>query len=82
MSVRKFKYPVWLHADMEHLQNRIFNHVFHKGNNPVDRLDIQVKWEKIKADMDIALNYMDLHAHEVCSVKADEKVPVGTPKAR
>jgi len=81
MSVRKYRYPAWLHADMETLQNRIFNYVFHRGVNPVDRHEIQAKWDKIKSEMDTALNHMDLHAYECSSVKANDKVAVSTPKA-
>lgn len=82
MSVRKFKYPAWLHADMEHLQNRIFNYVYHKGTSPVDRFDIQLKWEKIKSEMDNALEHMDTHASHCSSVKGDDEVPKCSPKAR
>jgi hypothetical protein len=77
----KKRLPVWLHADMEHLQNRIFNYVFHGRVNGADRHEIQTQWNKIKHDMDSALEYID-DAVSHCSVKADEKVPVGTPKAR
>jgi len=65
---KKVKYPAWLHADMEYLQNRIFNYVYHRGANPVDRVDIQVKWEKIKAEMDTALEQMDFQA-SICSAE-------------
>jgi hypothetical protein len=67
---------------MEHLQNRIFNYVYHRGTDAVDRLDIQLKWEKIKSDMDYALIYMDTHAHECSSIKGDDKVPKCPPKTR
>ena len=80
MSLRKYKYPAWLHADMEVIQNRIFNYVYHRGANPVDRVDIQVKWERIKAEMDVALQEIDKLSAEY-SVKGDGKIPITSPKA-
>lgn len=81
MSLRKFKYPRWLHADMEHLENRICNYVFHKGSDPVDRTGIQAKWEKIKEEMEIALVEIDKLSAEY-SVKGDGKIPITSPKTR
>lgn len=80
MALRKPKYPVWLHADMEHLQNRIFNYVYHKGSDPVDRTGIQAKWEKIKLEMDLALEEID-KLSTVYSVKGDCKIPICPPKS-
>ena len=93
MSLRKVKYPVWLHADMEHLQNRIFNYAIHRGPNPVDRVDITLKWEKIKAEMDLALEEIDkitspqvergiLPTFSKDLVKGDYKIAEGSPEPR
>ena len=81
MSLRKVKYPAWLHADMEHLQNRIFNYVYHNGSDPVDRTGIQANWEKIKLEMDTALEEIDRLSTEY-SVKGDGKIPITPPKTR
>jgi hypothetical protein len=79
MSLRKVKYPVWLHADMEHLQNRIINYVYHQGSDPVDRTGIQAKWDKIKLEMDTALEEIDKLSTEY-SVKGYDKVPITSVK--
>jgi hypothetical protein len=91
----KRKLPVWLHADMETLQNRMFNYVFHGRVSTVDRHDIRDKWNKIKHDMEQGLDYMD-EAVKICSSKnvatrkldaipelleRKEKFPIRTPKA-
>jgi isocitrate lyase len=81
----KRKLPVWLHADMEHLQNRMFNYVFHGRVSSVDRHDIQTQWNKIKHDMEVGLEYMD-DAVAICSsknvsLKANDKVSKSSPKA-
>lgn len=77
----KQRLPAWLHADMLHLQNRIFNYVFHGRVNVTDRHEIQTKWNKIKSEMDSALEYID-DAVDHCSVKSNDKLPVCPPKAR
>jgi hypothetical protein len=77
----KKRLPAWLHADMEHLQNRIFNYVFHGRVNLTDRHEIQTKWNKIKHEMDSALENMD-DAVAHCSVKCNDKVTICPPKAR
>lgn len=82
----KRRLPVWLHADMRTLQNKMFNYVFHGQVNHIDRSEIQAKWDKIKTEMDTALSYMD-EAVTICSSKnlesrkTDDKLPVCTPKA-
>lgn len=91
----KRKLPVWLHADMEHLQNRMFNYVFHGKVSTADRHEIQDKWNKIKNDMEQGLDYMD-EAVRICSsknvscrklctvsesVERHDKLPISTPKA-
>ena len=91
----KRKLPVWLHADMETLQNCMFNYVFHGKVCSADRREIQEKWLKIKNDMEVGLDYMD-DAVAICSsknvarrletvlegsIKVDNKVPIRSPKA-
>ena len=88
----KRKLPVWLHADMEHLQNRMFNYVFHGKVSKLDRHEIQDKWNKIKHDMELGLDYMD-EAVRICSsnvtarkleavsVERHDKLPIRSPKA-
>jgi hypothetical protein len=66
---------------METIQNRIFNYVYHRGTNPVDRVDIQVKWEKIKAEMEVALQEIDKISADY-SVKSNDKLPIASPKTR
>jgi hypothetical protein len=77
----KKRLPAWLHADMLHLHNCIYNYVFHGTVNAADRHEIQAKWNKIKYEMDEALANVD-EAVAHCSVKANEKVAVSPPKAR
>ena len=91
----KRKLPVWLHADMETLQNCMFNYVFHGRVSTVDRHDMRDKWNKIKHDMEQGLDYMD-EAVKICSSKnvatrkldaipelleRKEKLPIRSPKA-
>ena len=77
----KKRLPVWLHADMETLQNKLVNYVFHGTVNHQDRHEIQMKWEKIKSEMDSALEYIDTAVSHY-SVKSDDKLPIASPKAR
>jgi isocitrate lyase len=82
----KRKLPVWLSADMETLQNRMFNYIFHGRVSSVDRHDIQDKWNKIKHDMEVGLEYMD-DAAAICSsknvsLKANDKLSKSSPKTR
>ena len=77
----KKRLPAWIHADTQTLQNRMFNYVFHGQVNHIDRREIQEKWDKIKKEMDDALDYMD-DAVAICSVKSNHEVPKCSPKAR
>ena len=56
---------LWLHRDMENLQNRISCYLF-SHHHIVERQRITQDWLSIKADMDKALDEMDM---EVLSKK-------------
>jgi hypothetical protein len=54
--------PLWIHANVENLQNHITRYLYSSRHCPVDRYKITQEWENIKSDMERVLVEMDLEA--------------------
>ena len=73
----RFLFPVWLHADVQNIQNKIFNYAYqctiHNKPNPAQRKAIQDDWERVKKSMDKVLAQDFL-------IKTDSKIAIRPPE--
>jgi hypothetical protein len=61
---------LWIHRNVEILQNRLTCYLYSSRQCPIDRHEITQEWNKIKKDMDEILVEMDI---EVISKKMYER---------
>ena len=73
------RYQLWIHRDVEILQNLITRYTYSSLKLRSDRVHIEWEWNNIKKDMDLLLKEVDEH---VALVKRDKEVSVSHPETR
>ena len=73
------RYQLWIHRDVEILQNLITRYTYSSLKLRSDRVHIEWEWNNIKKDMDLLLKEVDEH---VALVKRDKEVSVSNPETR
>lgn len=61
------RYQLWIHKDVEILQNLITRYTYSSLKLRRDRVHIEWEWNNIKKDMDLLLKEVDEHVTEAQS---------------